>query len=71
MTQHNTLNVKLPKSQLNKLKSGAKNDTEVTLNLSLNFIGNSNDETNFPYKLLSTDKEVFKIREGFFKWFIS
>ena len=33
MTQHNNLNVKLPNSQLNKLKSGAKDDTEVTLNL--------------------------------------
>ena len=30
MTQHNTLNVKLSNSQLNKLKSGIKNGTEVT-----------------------------------------
>ena len=28
MTQYNTLNVKLSKSQLNKLKSGIKNGTE-------------------------------------------
>ena len=34
MTQYNTLNVKLPNSQLNKLESGIKNRTEVTLNLS-------------------------------------
>ena len=34
MTQYNTLNVKLFNSQLNKLKSGIKNRTEVTLNLS-------------------------------------
>ena len=34
MTQYNTLNVKLPNSQLNKLKSGIKNGTEVTLKLS-------------------------------------
>ena len=47
MTQYNTLNVKLPHSQLNKLKSGIKNGTEVTLNLSSNVIGNSNDECNF------------------------
>ena len=33
MTQYNSLNVKLSKSQLNKLKSGIKNGTEVTLNL--------------------------------------
>ena len=39
-------------SQLNKLKSGIKTGTEVTLNLSSNLIGNANDETNFPHKLL-------------------
>ena len=31
-----------------------KNGTEVTLNLSSKLIGNSNDETNFPHKLLLT-----------------
>ena len=31
-----------------------KNGTEVNLNLSSNVIGNSNDETNFLHKLLST-----------------
>ena len=30
MTQHNTLNVKLSTSQLNKVKLGVKNGTEVT-----------------------------------------
>ena len=40
MTQYNTLNIKLPNSQLNKLKSGIKNGTGVTLNLSSNLIGN-------------------------------
>ena len=38
--------------QLNKLKSGLKNGTEVTLNLSSNVVGNSNDETNFRHRLL-------------------
>ena len=33
MTQYNTLNVKLPNSQLNKLQSAIKSGTEVTLNL--------------------------------------
>ena len=32
MTQYNTLNVKFPDSLLNKLKSGIKRGTEVTLN---------------------------------------
>ena len=43
MTQYNTLNVKLSNSQLNKLKSGIKNGTEVTLNLSSNLIRNPNN----------------------------
>ena len=30
MTQHNTLNVKLSNSQLNKLKSEIKNDSGIT-----------------------------------------
>ena len=34
MTQYSSLSVKLSNSQFNKLKSGIKNDTEVTLNLS-------------------------------------
>ena len=55
MTQCNTLNVKLSNSQLNKLKSSIKNGTEVTLYPSSNVIRNSNDETNFPHKLLLTD----------------
>ena len=38
MTQYNCLNVKLPNSQLNKLKSGIKNGTDETLNLSSNVI---------------------------------
>ena len=64
MTQYNTLNVKLSNSQLNKLKPAIKNGTEVTLNLSSNLIGNSNDETNFPHKLLLTDTQVSKIRKA-------
>ena len=45
MIHCNTLNEKLSNSQLNKLKSGIKNGTEVNLNLSSNLIGNSNDST--------------------------
>ena len=52
MNQYNTLMVKLSNSQLNKLISGIKNVTKVTLNLSSNVTGNANDETNFPHKLL-------------------
>ena len=65
MTQYNTLNVKLPNFQLNKLKFAIKNRNEITLNLSSNLIQNSNDETNFPQKLLLADTQVTKIRKAF------
>ena len=35
MTQYNSLNVKLSNSQLNKLKSSIKNETDVVLRISL------------------------------------
>ena len=65
MTQYNILNVKLSISQLNKLKSAIENGTGVFLNLSLNLIGNSNDESNFLNKLLLTNTQVPKTREAF------
>ena len=65
MTQYNTLNVKLPNSQLNKLKSGIKDGAEVTLNISSNLIGSCNDGTNFPHKLLSANTQVSKICKTF------
>ena len=43
MTQYNSLNVKLSNSQLNKLKSSIKNETDVVLRISSNMVGNSND----------------------------
>ena len=63
MTQYNTLNLKLSNSQLNKLKSGIKKGTEVTLKLSRNVVGDSNDENNFTDKLLLTKTQVSKLRE--------
>ena len=47
MTQYKTLNLKLSNSQLNKIKSRKKNSTEVTLKISSNVVGDSNDENNF------------------------
>ena len=65
MTQYNSLNVKLSNSQLNKLKSAIKNEIEVVLRLSLNMIGDSNDEANFPHELLLTDRQISSIRKAF------
>ena len=65
MTQYNSLNVKLSNSQLNKLKSPIKNETDVDLRLSSNMIGNSVDETNFPHKLLFTNRQVVNLRKAF------
>ena len=36
------------------------NETAVTLKLSSSMIGDINNETNFPHKLLLTDRQVFK-----------
>ena len=40
-------------SQLNNLKSGIKNGTEVPLKLLSDVIGDSNDEDNFPHILIT------------------
>ena len=56
MNRYNTLNEKLCNLQLNK--SGIKNSTGVTLNLSSNAIGHFNDGTYFSDKLLLADRQV-------------
>ena len=63
--QYNRVNVKLSTSQLNKLKSGIKNENEVVIRLSPNMIGGSNDKTNFPHELLLTNRQVSSIRKAF------
>ena len=63
MTQYNSLNVKLSNSQLNKFKSAIKNETEVVLRLSSNMIGDN--ETNFPRKVLLTNRQVANLRKAF------
>ena len=63
MTQCNNLNLKLPNSELNKLKSAIKHETEVVLRLSSNMIGDN--ETNFSHKLLLTNRQVANLRKAF------
>ena len=63
MTQYNLLNVKSSNSQLNKLKSGIK--SKIPLKLSPNVVGDSNDEYNFPQKLLLSNTQVSKLCKAF------
>ena len=63
MTLYNSLNVKLSNSELNKLKSAIKSESEVVLRLSPNMI--SNNETNFRHQLLLTNKRVANICKAF------
>ena len=63
MIQYNSLNTKLSNSQLNKLKSAIKNKTEAVLTLLSNMVGD--DETNFPHKLLLTNRQVANLRKAF------
>ena len=63
MTQYNILNVKLSNSQLNKLKSEIKNETEVVLRLLSNMIGHN--ESNFLHKLLLTNRQVSNLSKAY------
>ena len=63
MTEYNSLNVKLSNSRFNKLKSAIKNKAELVLRLSSSMVGD--DETNFPYKLLLTNKQVGNLRKAY------
>ena len=58
MTEYNTLDVKLSTSKINELKSGIKCGTEVTLEISSNVVGDSNNWNNFTHKLILTNTQV-------------
>ena len=59
------MNVKLSNSQINKLKSAIKNGTDVVLRLSSDMVGNSDDEIDFPHKLLLTNRQTLSLRKAF------
>ena len=65
MTQYYSLNVKLSNSQLNKLKSVIKNETDVVLRISSNMVGNSNHNINFSHELLLTNRQFANISKAF------
>ena len=59
MVEYNRLNVKLPNSQLNKIKSAANNQTGITLRMNIKmFNGNS-----IPHELLLTTIQKTKLKE--------
>ena len=63
MTQYSSLNVKLSNSQLSKIKSAIKNETELVLRLSSIMVGD--DKSNFPHKLLLANRQVVNLRKAF------
>ena len=65
MTECNTLSIKLSNLQLNKLISGTRNGTEVTLKILSNVIGDSNDENNFSHQFLLINTQISKLRKAF------
>ena len=65
MNEYDILNIKVSNSQPNKLKFGIKNSNEVTLKLSSNVVGDSNNENNFSHKLLLTNKQFSRLRKAF------
>ena len=62
MIQYNNLNVKLPNSHPNRIKSAIKIGTEVISVFSSNVIGNSNDGKN---KSLLNDRQVSRLGKSF------
>ena len=65
MAQYKSLNVKLSNLQLNKLESGTKDGNKITLQISSNVIGDSNDRNNFPHNLFLTNTQVWKLLKAF------
>ena len=65
MTQYNPLKVKMFTLQLNKIKSEIKSGAEVTMKISSNVAGDSNDENNFSHKLLLTNAQISKLCKAF------
>ena len=60
MVEHNIVNAKLSKSQLNKLKSAVKNNKRTTLRMNARmFNGN-----NLPHELLLTTRQTTKLRNA-------
>ena len=60
MVRYNRVNVKLPNSQLNKLKSAVKNNQETTLRMNVRMF----NENNLPQELLLTTRQTTRLRNA-------
>ena len=60
MVEYNTVNVKLPNSQLNKLKSAVKNKQETTLRMNAKMFNSDN----VPHELLLKTRQTTKLRNA-------
>ena len=61
MVEYSKVNVKLTDTQLEKLKTAAKNKTGITLRMSLKI----SDVNNLPHELLLTKRAKTKLRNAF------
>ena len=61
MVKYSKVNVKLTDTQLEKLKTAAKNKTGTTLKMSLKI----SDVNNLPHELLLTKRAKTKLRNAF------
>ena len=61
MVEYNKVNVKLPNTQLKKLKDAVENKTGTTLRMSLKMF----DGNNLPHELLLTARQKTKLRNAF------
>ena len=61
MVEYNKVNVELSDSQLNKLKSAAKNQIGVTLRMNIKMFKGDN----LPHELLLTTRQKTKLRNAF------
>ena len=61
MVRYNKVNVKLSDSQLNKLKTAVKNQTRVTLRMSIKMFNGNNS----PHELLLKIRQTTKLRSEF------
>ena len=62
MVEYSKVNVKLTDTQLEKLKTAAKNKTGTTLRMSLKI----SDVNNLPHELLLTKRAKTKLRNAFY-----